>query len=265
MKRDRRNFRKDRSEREPRSMKIDLGLGDIVLGRHTIEELLKHDSEALRQVYTSTGDRDQRHSDLVSAIQAAGIPLEFRTQAELTQLAGTPSHQSFVALRKSRQLIDLKQWLEANAEISRLRVVALDSILDPHNTGAVLRACECFGVDLVIWSKNRSSGITPVVSAVSVGASELLSISEVSNLAQAIGALRDEAFQVVVADEGDESIELDQYEPLDRVVLILGSEEHGVQQLIKRDAEIKLKIPMKGRISSLNVSQAAAVLLNRLS
>ncbi len=238
--------------------------GNLVVGKHALEELLAHNPGVIQKVYALEGEHLGRHKSIIQKIENFDLPIEYVSSDALNKLSGTDSHQSFVAIRSDRQSVNLKRWLEANNENSRLLVVALDSILDPHNTGAIFRASECFGVDLMLWSKNRSSGITPVVTAVSVGATELVPYSEVSNLAQAIGELREAGFQVVVADEGEGSIDLNQFEPGMRTLLVLGSEEHGVQDLIRREAEFKVKIPMKGKIASLNVSQAAAVILSKI-
>ena len=137
----------------------------------------------------------------------------------------------------------------------------LDSIMDPHNFGAILRAAECFGVDAVLWSKNRGCDITPVVAKVSVGASELLPLVPVSNLAQALERLKDAGVWSIAADVSPEAQPIDQFEFPTKSLILLGSEGEGLQPLLLREAEFKITIPLHGKIDSLNVSQAAAVML----
>jgi 23S rRNA (guanosine2251-2'-O)-methyltransferase len=146
-----------------------------------------------------------------------------------------------------------------------LRILALDGIVDPHNFGAVLRAAECFGVDAVVWSKNRSAPLGPVVSKVSVGASELLPLCPVSNLHRVLELLKKHGVWLVGALLKPDAIGLDSFEFPDKSAVIMGSEGEGIQQLIERSLDFHVMIRMDGAISSLNVSQATAVILSELS
>ena len=244
-------------------MKRSANAEHLIIGKHAVEEVLRVGAERLSAVFIarSKGQASRRYARLVEEIERRGIPIEYRTGEELSAMCGTESHQSFVAQLKPKQLENLKHWLTRLSDSVNLTVLALDSILDPHNMGAILRAAECFGVDLVLWSKNRGCGITPVVSGASVGASELVPLCEVANLAQSIELLRDEGFAVVVADSSPDSSDLYGFSWSARVVLVMGGEEQGVQDLIQRRADCRIRIPMHGQISSLNVSQASAVML----
>ena len=135
----------------------------------------------------------------------------------------------------------------------------LDSIFDPQNVGAILRAAECFGADAIITSKNRGCPMTPTVSKASAGASAFVPHVEVSNLADSAQRLQNEGFTLVVADmDGDENAVWP-----DKLLLVMGSEGTGVQPLLKKRADLIVRIPMYGKIASLNVAQACAVLLDR--
>ena len=137
----------------------------------------------------------------------------------------------------------------------------LDSIFDPQNFGSLLRSAECFGVDGVIWSKNRGCELTPVVSKASVGASELLPLLCVSNLAETMRKFKKNGFWIVTAEIGEEAKSLDSFDFPEKTLLIMGSEGKGVQKLLSKEADSKVYLPMYGQIDSLNVSQAASVLL----
>lgn len=175
---------------------------------------------------------------------------------KLEKLVGSSSHQGVIARVKKKPALGIDDLAGAS------RLLALDSIEDPQNVGAIFRAAECFGVDGLLWSKNRGAPMTPVVSKVSVGASEVVPYAIVSNLAESLRQLKDRGFWVVVADMGGEN-----YQTLDlpeKTVLVMGSEHKGVRPLIAKLADLTVSIPLAGEIDSLNVSQAAAVLLSGL-
>lgn len=167
------------------------------------------------------------------------------------------NHQGIVVEVKPKPFLEL-------SEVKEGPIVALDGVLDPQNVGAILRSASCFGVKAVIWSKNRSSGVTPVVSKVSAGGSELVSLCPVSNLAQALKKLKEQGFWIVVSSMSGQSLkDSDIPAPF---VLVLGSEEDGVSRLVSdlADFNVSISTDPKG-VESLNVSAAAAVLLYELT
>ena len=161
---------------------------------------------------------------------------------------------------KERDELPLKEFLSTTPEKSL--VVMCDSITDPQNFGAILRACECFGVDALVFSKNRNVGITPVVSKVSVGGSELVPLIAVSNLVDTLKKFQDVGYFSVAAECHERSQSLYNFEFPSQTVLIIGAEGKGIQPLLSKKADYHLEIPMQGRIDSLNVSQATAVFLS---
>lgn len=245
------------------SQNTGLGAGErMVIGRNAVEAVLNVRSEDVHKLFVAA-DEKGRAGRLMNLATEHGIAIVYCSKGELTQRSGSESHQGFLANVKARPLGTRQELVARLREQDKFLVVALDGVSDPHNVGAILRACECFGVDAVIWSKNRSPGITPAVTKVAVGATELLSLYEVSNLADTLLAIEKEAGADVVCADGDVSaIELDKFTPPSRCVLVLGSEGDGVADLVKRRAHALVKIPMSGEIDSLNVSQAAAVFLS---
>lgn len=228
-----------------------------IMGRNCIGELVKSAPERIVEVYTS--QRDPRDS-LLLELQKAGIPIKQVHKSELSKSVDSESHQSYVAAVKEREQLSIKDFLKEEKE-NRL-VLMLDSIFDPQNLGAILRAAECFGVDLVLFSKNRGTDITPVVAKTSVGATELMPILKVSNLAETMKSFQKEGFWAVAAEAGEGSESLHDFKFPNKTLLILGSEGKGIQPLISKKCDFHLRIPMLGKIDSLNVSQATAVLLS---
>lgn len=227
------------------------------MGRNCISEVLKANPERLIEVFTC---QKPGGDELYTKLQKAGIKLIDRSKKQLEQMVESTSHQSYVAKVHKRANVDLKTFLKE--EKSHSLVLMLDSIYDPQNLGAILRASECFGVDLVIFSKNRGADITPTVSKTSVGASELVRICPVSNLHDTLKILQKEGYWSVVADGSEKAQELNHFDFPEKTVLVMGSEGKGVQPLLKKCADFHVKIPMLGQIDSLNVSQATAVILS---
>ncbi|MFN0065295.1 MAG: 23S rRNA (guanosine(2251)-2'-O)-methyltransferase RlmB [Chlamydiales bacterium] len=230
----------------------------LIMGKNCILEVLKIAPERIKQVYTS---HKPGEDGLYEKLLQEKVPIRTLSKQELTQLVHSDSHQSYVAEVYERKQLDLKDFI-ANAS-DRSMVIMLDSIFDPQNLGAILRAAECFGVDLVVFSKNRGSDITPVTTKTSAGASELVPILKVSNLAETMKAFQKGGYWSVACEGKEGSTSLYDFTFPEKTLLIFGSEGKGVQPLLSKNADFHLSIPMLGHIDSLNVSQAAAVFLNQ--
>lgn len=229
------------------------------MGRNCIGEVLKAFPNRIIEVYTS---QKPRQDPLYTALEKAGIPLIDTPKNRLTKIVDSESHQSYVAAVHPRKIHDVKAFLQKSVQEKTSLVLMLDSIYDPQNFGAILRAAECFGVDLVVYSKNRGTDITPVTTKTSAGASELVPISKVSNLAETMKAFQEAGFWSVGADVSDRSKNLNEFEFSEKTLLLLGSEGKGLQPILVKNCDFLVSIPMLGNIDSLNVSQATAVLLN---
>lgn len=229
---------------------------NLLMGINALEELFTAHKERIVKVFVEKGDLSSRKKELLEKLEAEKIPLEYVDKRKLEEKASSDSHQSFVA-QVDRPYLTLKEALEKNPSF----FLILDQIHDPHNFGAILRACECFGATSVIYSKNKGCPITPVVTKVSSGATELVDLIRVSNIHDSVLKLKEEGYTIVAADCSNEAQSLDNLEKPKKIALILGSEEKGIQPILRKNADHLVYIPMKGQIDSLNVSQAAACFL----
>ncbi len=227
----------------------------LIMGTHAIDEVLRHAPEKLLHIYTVASKK----SPLLSLCEKRRIPISFRSVDQLTKMVDSDSHQSLVAQIQERAYLDVSEFLETAAEESF--VLMLDQIFDPQNFGALIRSAECFGAAAVVWSKNRGCDLTPVAAKASCGASELMPLIRISNLATAVEQFQKGGFEVVAAllDANAESAYGFSYAP--RTVLVVGSEGEGIQPLIQKKADRSVYLPMAGKIASLNVAQATAALL----
>lgn len=233
----------------------------IVMGLHALTQLLRHAPKRILRVYTSVKIAGERKNGILRECEKWKIPIVATSEESLSRMCGSDSHQSFAAHVQGRTFLDVKQFIKSIEEKKQVFVLMCDQIFDPQNFGALLRTAECFGVDGVVWSKNRGSDLTPVSAKTSCGASEWMALIRVSNLAEAVSQFQDAAFEVVAATlkEGSKNAFHFHFGP--RTVLVVGSEGEGIQPLIQKRADHCLHIPLFGKIESLNVAQAAASLL----
>lgn len=242
------------------------------MGRNCVSEVLQHRPERLRRVFLAEQQRelDSRGSEsrrgvLKSELGVARVPISEVSRQELDAMVGSESHQGVVAEVSQRKLLSLDDVRHLAESREALRILALDGVLDPQNFGAILRAAECFGVDAVLWSKNRCAPLGPVVSKASVGASELVPLCPVSNLHQALESLKRCGVWLAGAVVAPEATPVERFEFPSKCAIVMGSEGEGIQPLIEKSLDFRLFISMLGVVSSLNVSQATALMLHALA
>ncbi len=244
--------------------------GDLVMGRNCVQELIRHDSGRLLEVFFSEGrevggGQGDRKQSLQEQVLALRIPVREVSRRDLDSMVQSDSHQGVVARVKPRRFVEFDELVEMVQERPSIRILALDGVLDPQNFGAILRAAECYRVSAVVWSKNRAAPLGPVVAKVSVGASELVPLCPVANLHMALEKLKAAGAWSVGAMVAPDAIAVENFDFPEKVVLVMGSEGEGVQHLIEKTLDFRVYISMLGEISSLNVSQATAVLLHTVA
>lgn len=233
----------------------------LIMGIHAVREILLHAPDRLIRVYSDEPQKQGRKSKLIELCEEHGIPVTQTSSDALTKMTGSDSHQSVAAHVKGRSFLDVKQFLKQIEDQERSLVLMADQIFDPQNFGSLIRCAECLGADAIAWSKNRGADITPAVAKSSCGASEILPLIRISNLAESVGQFQDGGFEAVAALLDKDSQDAFSFQFAPRTLLIVGSEGEGIQPLIRKRADRSIFIPMKGKIESLNVAQAAALLM----
>lgn len=227
----------------------------IIIGAHSINELLHHAPEKIVRLYTTQSKR----SEIIDLCTKKRIPITHTSDAALTKMADSDSHQSLLAQIQPRPYLSVQDFLSTAPDDAF--VLMLDQIFDPQNFGAILRSAECFNVTAVIWSKNRGADLTATAAKTSCGASELLPLIRVSNLATALELFQKDGYEVVAALLDDKAEPAYGFTYAPKTVLIMGSESEGIQPLLRKKADRAIYLPMKGKIQSLNVAQATTALL----
>lgn len=232
---------------------------NTVAGRNAVRELLAGGRD-IDKIFTARGERDGSITTLVAEAIERGIPILEVDRKKLDEMTAGMRHQGIVAVAAERDYCTLDDILaEAEARGEEPFVVIADEIADPHNLGAIIRSAECAGAHGIVIPKRRASGLTAVVAKSSAGAIEHMRIARVANLNSVVSELKERGFWIYAADmDGTPYYNADLR---GRVALILGSEGNGIRRLLKENADFVLSIPMYGRVNSLNVSAAAAVLL----
>ena len=245
--------------------------GEFIMGRNCIEEVLNRAPERLQEVFLAesrdegASQQGRRRSEIRDHLVKLRIPIREVSRRELDSMVNSDSHQGVVARVSHRIFLELDDLVEMVRSSQFASILALDGVLDPQNFGAILRAAECFNIDAVVWSKNRGAPIGPVVSKVSVGASELVPLCAVSNLHRALEQLKEAGAWISGAMVSPDAKALDAFEFPEKSVIVMGAEGEGIHQLIEKSLDFRVYITMGGDIDSLNVSQATAVMLHEVA
>jgi len=231
---------------------------DILYGIHAIHEALRSDKRAFERILMAEGRREREVAEVLRLATCGGVPVELAGRTELTELAGTPHHQGLVAVVRRRTCLGLGELLARVRGRKAPALLLADGVEDPTNLGAMVRSAEVLGFDGVIIPRRRAAGVTPAVVRASAGAAEHLPIAQVGNMTQAIVRLKDEGFWIVGLDASAEAACFEA-NLLGRVGIVVGSEGRGIRRLVREQCDLLVSVPVRGRVSSLNVAAASAV------
>lgn len=233
-----------------------------VYGLNPVRELLRAGADGLAELWLAEGGtRHQAFAELARLGREAGAAVRRAPRARLDRLAGTPRHQGVVAVvadYRYRQAEELLQAARARGEPPLL--VALDGVEDPQNLGAIIRSAHALGAHGVVIPRDRAASVTAAAAKASAGAVEHCPVARVVNLARAVESLRAAGLWAVAA-AADAEISLADVDLAGPLLLVVGGEGAGIRPLVRRTCDQAARIPMAGRVGSLNASAAAAVCL----
>lgn len=232
----------------------------IIEGRNAVIEALRLGTP-IDKIYLMKGDTDKTLGHIASRARAAGIVVVDADKRKLDAMSRTHSHQGVIALGAVREYVTVETILEAAAaKGEKPLVVVCDEISDPHNLGAILRTAECAGAHGVIIPKRRSAGLTAIVAKTSAGAVSYMPVARVANVAATLNELKKQGLWIF-GTAADGATSLYDADLKGGAAIVIGSEGDGMTRLVAETCDFLVSIPMKGRISSLNASAAAAILL----
>jgi 23S rRNA (guanosine2251-2'-O)-methyltransferase len=240
---------------------------EILYGLHPVEEALRSGSRRFDHVCVARERQDRRLEKIVEACRERGVRVRSESREQLTLLARNPGHQGVVAFARERSMLDLEDLLgedllgkDAPATGTAPLLLALDGVEDPQNLGALLRSADGAGVTGVLMTERRSAPLSAVALKASAGAAEHVRIARVVNLVRALEQVKAANIWCVGLDERG-TMDYTEYDFTTPCLLVLGREGAGLHDLVRRHCDHLLRIPMAGKVASLNVSAAGAVVL----
>ena len=232
----------------------------LIEGRNAVTEALRAGTP-IDKIYVARGDTDRTLSQIVALAKSAGIVVADADHRKLDAMSRTHAHQGVIAVAAVREYASVEDIFAAAAERGEQPlIVVCDELSDPHNLGAVIRTAECAGAHGVIIPKRRSAGLTAVVAKTSAGAVSYMPVARVSNIPALLKDLQKQGVWIfgTAADGNTTLYNADLKGP---AAIVIGSEGDGMSRLVASGCDFLVSIPMKGHISSLNASAAAAILL----
>jgi 23S rRNA (guanosine2251-2'-O)-methyltransferase len=229
-------------------------------GKHPVLEALRS-GRPIHKVWIAEGAAKHQTAPVVQAAKEAGVPVQFVDRRRLDQTVPGVNHQGVAAQAAALDYADVDDmFAAAERKGEPPLLILLDEIEDPHNLGSILRTADSAGAHGVIIPRRRSVGLTATVAKTSAGAVAYVPVARVANLAQTIDMLKERGVWVAGADA---SAEQDVYasDLTGPIALVIGNENRGLGRLIREKCDFLVKLPMLGRIQSLNASVAAGVLL----
>jgi 23S rRNA (guanosine2251-2'-O)-methyltransferase len=232
----------------------------LVYGKNPVLEALRAGREVKRLVVLGSAREEVRLSEILTVARERAIEVEEVDRQRLDDIAHSDSHQGVVAYVGRRRYWELTELLTELQPQAAPVLLALDGIQDPQNLGSICRSAEAAGVGGVLIPRHRSAEVTAAVAKASAGAVEHLRLAMVSSLAQVLERLKREGYWTVgLAGEAELDYDRARYEG--KLVLVVGSEGEGLHRLVRQRCDQLVRLPMLGRVGSLNVAVAASIVL----
>ena len=231
-------------------------MSQYVYGKNVVRQLIS-DNKNIHEIILMEGLKDK---ELEKMIRQSGVPLRVMNRRQMDKLLNASNHQGIAASIDDYKTYTIDEMIEAIPKGKLPLLIMLDGLEDPHNLGAILRTADCVNADGIIIGKHRSVQLTPTVAKVSTGAIDTVKVASVTNLSKTLVQLKKQGFWAVGADiENARDYREGQYDvPL---VLVIGSEGFGISELVKKNCDYMIALPMAGTVTSLNASVAAGILM----
>jgi len=232
----------------------------LIEGRNAVSEALRA-GRRIDKVYIAAGETDTTLRAITAKARAAGAVVSETDRRKLDMMSATGAHQGIIAQAAVIEYVSVEDIIaEAERKGEQPLIIVCDAVTDPHNLGAIIRTAEAAGAHGIVIPKHRSAGITPIVEKTSAGAVEHMHVARVTNIKNALEDMKKRGIWVFgTAAEGDT--------PLwsagltGPTAIVIGSEGDGMSRLVSESCDFKVSIPMFGKVSSLNASVSAALLI----
>jgi 23S rRNA (guanosine2251-2'-O)-methyltransferase len=246
------------------SSRSDSASQELLYGLNPLLEALRDGGRVPVEIVVAEGARDERLRELIELARTRNVSVKRAPRSSIDRAVGNTNHQGVMARIAAARYADADNLLSAIAsrvggEIEPL-VVVLDGVEDPRNLGAILRTSECAGVDGVFGPERRAAGLTDAVAKAAAGAIEHVPVARATNLSRLIEKLKERNVWVVGAD-ADAAMNYTEWDWTRPSAVVLGGEGAGLHRLVRENCDVLVRIPVWGKIQSLNVSVAAGIVL----
>ena len=246
------NISKNRTEEQKES--------DQIEGRNSVLELLESGKD-INKIFIAKGEKHGSINKIINIAKQNKVIIVEAERAELNQMAQTKNYQGVIAIVPPFEYCEIKDILEkAKQKKEDPFIIILDGIEDPHNLGSIIRTAETAGVHGIVIPKRRAAGVNSTVNKVSAGAVEHMKIARVNNINDTINNLKKEGIWVCGTDMETNTYYYNQ-DLTGPIAIVIGSEGFGMSRLVKENCDFLIKIPMKGKITSLNASVSAGIVM----
>ena len=239
---------------------MDNEISDQVEGRNSVLELLESDND-INKLYVQSGEKHGAIIKIIAKAKERKIVISEIDKNKLDQMSETHNHQGVIAIVPPYNYSSVEEILElAKSKNEKPFVIICDGIEDPHNLGSIIRTAECVGAHGVIIPKRRSAAVNATVNKTSAGAVAYVKVARVTNLNDTIKELQDNGVWIYGTDmDGTDNYNEVKYDS--GVGIVVGSEGFGMSRLVKENCDFLIRIPMAGKINSLNASVSASIVM----
>lgn len=254
-------FRKNAyKNHEQKEKKQENEYDDIVEGRNAVLELLNSDRD-INKIFVQNGEKHGSINKIIAIAKENKVVITEVEKSKLDFMSKTKNHQGVIAVVPPFNYCEVEDIIQlARSKNEDVFILILDGIEDPHNLGSIIRTAETAGVHGIIIPKRRTVTVNSTVSKVSAGAVEHMKIARVNNINETIRKLKEEGLWIIGTD-GDAKTYYYNQDLKGDIAIIIGSEGFGMSRLVKENADMLVKIPMKGKITSLNASVSAGIVI----
>ena len=257
-KEDKKNYKKEFSKKTREQGENEYN--DIVEGRNAVIELLNSERD-INKIFVQNGEKHGSINKIIAIAKENKVVVTEIEKSKLDYMSKTKNHQGVIAVVPPFNYCEVEDILDyAKSKIEDVFILILDGIEDPHNLGSIIRTAETAGVHGIIIPKRRSVTVNSTVAKVSAGAVEHMKIARVNNITETIKKLKENGLWIIGTDGDARTLYYNQDLKGD-IAIIIGSEGYGMSRLVKENTDMLVKIPMKGKVTSLNASVSAGIVM----
>ena len=254
------NKREQTNQRIMRSENKNMNFDDQVEGRNSVLELLESGKD-INKIFVARGEKQGSINKIIGKAKYSKVVLVETDKRKLDEMSQTGNHQGVIAIVPPFEYCDVDDILNVAKEKNEDPfVIILDGIEDPHNLGAIIRTAETAGAHGVIIPKRRAVGVNSTVNKSSAGAVEYMKVARVNNITETMNYLKEKGLWIIGTDMDTDKYYYNQ-NMTGPIAIVIGSEGFGMSRLVKENCDILVKIPMNGKITSLNASVSAGIVM----